>query len=177
MYGVFPEATGFTWSHSKACSGKGRSRGRSSSSASRTSRPAGWARTLAPGGGGEASRREEAVAQVLDRALNLTLFIPPVWGTGFWRVVIVAGEIEDSRMKADVVPGALQDDALQVVVENGPGDAVKRIERLDVPAQEALHRLVEREASVDRPRPGEHHHEAGERAAGGAGLDPAGGAP
>src|SRR3990172_718819 len=39
---------------------------------------------------GEASRREEAVAQVLDRALNLTLFIPPVWGTGFWRVVIVA---------------------------------------------------------------------------------------
>ncbi len=74
------------------------------------------------------------------------------------------GEIEQSRVKADVIADALEHDALQVVVEQGPRNAPECGERLDMAAHEALQRLVEREAREDRARPRQNHHEARERA-------------
>ena len=62
--------------------------------------------------------------------------------------MIVAGQVEHARVEADVIADALEDDALQVVVEDRAGHALQRGEGLDVAAQEALERLVQGEAGV-----------------------------
>ena len=80
-------------------------------------------------------------------------------------------------MEADVIADALEDDALQIVVEDGAGHALERGEGLDVPAQEALERLVEGEARVAGARPRQHEHEAREEPGGGADADRAEVAP
>src|SRR5690606_15063605 len=47
------------------------------------------------------ARREEGVAQVLDLALDLALFVGARGGAGPGREVIVPGELEEARMKVD----------------------------------------------------------------------------
>jgi hypothetical protein len=66
------------------------------------------------------------------------------------------GELEHARMKTDVIADAVEDDALEIVVEDRPGHAAEGREGLDVAAQEALQGLVQGEASVH----GEHEDEA-----------------
>ena len=116
------------------------------------------------GHGGEGARGEERVAEEADHALDAALFIPAGHRAGLGGEVVVAGELEQARMEADVIADALEDDALQVVVEDDAGHAPERGEGLDVAAQETLERLVEGEARVTGARPGEHEHEAGEEA-------------
>jgi hypothetical protein len=85
--------------------------------------------------------------------------------------VVVAGELQHVRMEADVIADTLEDDALQVVVEDGAGHALERGEGRDVPPQETLERLVQGETGLAGARPGEHEHEAGELARGAADAD------
>ena len=61
------------------------------------------------------------------------------------------------------IAGPVEDHGLQVVVEDRARDTAEPGERLDVPAHEALERLVEGEPGEHRARPRQHHHEAGER--------------
>jgi len=56
----------------------------------------------------------------------------------------VAGQLEHARMEADVIPGPVEDDAFEIVVENRPGRAAEGGEGLDVAAEEALQRLAGR---------------------------------
>ncbi len=65
-------------------------------------------------------------------------------------------------MEAHVRAHAVEHDALEVVVEHDPRCPAEVREGLDVPAQEALHRLVEHEAGEQRPAEAHHHHEAHE---------------
>lgn len=120
---------------------------------------------------GESAGLKEAVAQVLDGALDLALLVAAVGRAGLGGEVVVARHEEHRLVEADVVAGPVEDDALQVVVEDGARDAAERAERGDVAAHEALHGLVEGEASEHGPRPAEHHHEAGERPLGVANAD------
>lgn len=80
-------------------------------------------------------------------------------------------------MKPDVVADALEDDALEVVVEQHARDATKGGERLDVASNEALHGLVEDEASEESAGVSEGHDEAGEAARGGSDADLSEGGP
>ena len=68
---------------------------------------------------GEAARGEEGVTQVLDHSLDLALFVAPIRSAGLRRKVIVPGQLEHAGMKADVVADALEDDALEIVVQQG----------------------------------------------------------
>jgi hypothetical protein len=65
--------------------------------------------------------------------------------------VVVAGELEQARVEADVLPEALEDHAFQVVIEQGPGDPTQGGEGLDVAAEKALEGLVQGEACAFRP--------------------------
>jgi hypothetical protein len=65
-------------------------------------------------------------------------------------------------MESDVVADALEDDALEVVVEEIPRYPAEGGEGLDVAPDEALQRLVEREAGEDGAAVRQHHHEAGQ---------------
>jgi hypothetical protein len=90
---------------------------------------------------------------------------------GLWGEVIMAGELEEPGVEADVIADALEDDALQVVVEQRARRSLERGEGLDVAAQETLQRLIEGKARVAGARPGEHEHETGQDARGGADAD------
>src|SRR6266545_3073202 len=114
----------------------------------------------------EGAGGEERFPEVPDTALDTALLVAACHGDGLRREVVVAGELEDAVMKTDEVALALEDDAFQVIVEDGPRNAAEPPECFDVAAQEALERLVEREAREGRPRPGEDQHEARERALG-----------
>jgi hypothetical protein len=56
------------------------------------------------------------VAEVLDHALHAAFLIAAGDGAGLRGEVVVAGELEQPRVEADVLAGALQDDAFQVVI-------------------------------------------------------------
>src|SRR5581483_8214402 len=94
---------------------------------------------------GEGPRGEEGVAEVLDHALHATLLVAAGHRTRLGREVVMAGELEEPRMEADVLAAALEDDALQVVVQEHPRDPAQGGEGLDMPPQEALQRLIEGE--------------------------------
>ena len=80
----------------------------------------------------EAPGREEGVAQVLDHALHAAFLITPGHGAGLRREVVVAGELEQPRVEADVLAGPLEDDAFQVVIQQDSRAPTQRGERLDV---------------------------------------------
>src|SRR5262249_21498484 len=126
---------------------------------------------------GEAARGEERVAEVLNQPFGGALFIAPSHGAGLWGEVVVPRELEQAGVEANVFAIALEDDAFQVVVEEGPRDAAEGGEGLDMAPEKALESLVEGEASVDGAGPGEHEDEAGEDAPGVADLDRAEVAP
>ena len=67
-------------------------------------------------------------------------------------------------MKPNRTALAFEHGTAKVVVDEGPGRANKAVmKRLDMPAQETLEGLIEREQRRDRSRIGQHHHEPGER--------------
>ncbi len=91
---------------------------------------------------------KEAIAQEANLPLYATFLVSPGHGTGPGQEVVVAGELEQARMKLDRVALTREDGALEVVVEKGPGRALEVCKGLDVAAHEALHRLVEGEEHV-----------------------------
>ena len=127
--------------------------------------------------GTKRSGLEEGLAQVAHATLDAPLLVATRDGARLGGEVVVPGELEDARVEADEFAAALEDGALQVVVQDRPRHAAERFERGDVPAQEALGRLVEVEAGEQRARPREHHEEAREAALRAADLDGAEGRP
>ena len=91
--------------------------------------------------------------------------------------MIVAGQLEQARVEAHVLADALEDHAFQVVIEQDAWDAAEGGKGLDVAAENTLQRLVEGEAGVHGPGPGQHEDETGQAAAGGADRDRAEVAP
>src|SRR5712691_9232087 len=100
---------------------------------------------------GEVARGEERVAKVADHPLHPALLVAASHGARLRGEVIVAGELEHARMKPNVVPDALKNDAFQIVVQQGPGHAAQGAERLNVPTEKTLQCLVQGEARVDSP--------------------------
>ena len=101
-------------------------------------------------GGGTGSRRS-----------TLPFSLPRYGAQGLRREVVVAGELEEARDGTGRGrPDPLEHDALEVVVEDPRGTPPSVSEREHVAAQEALERLVEREAREQRARPRQHEHEA-----------------
>jgi hypothetical protein len=64
----------------------------------------------------ETPRGEEGVTEVLDGPLDFSFFVAAVRRARLRREVIVAGELEEPGVVADVVADALEDDAFQIVV-------------------------------------------------------------
>src|SRR5262245_6244568 len=109
-------------------------------------------------------RGKERVPEVLNLALDFPLLIAPARRTGSGGKVIVAGELEPPRMKPNGTALTFEHGTAKVVVDEGPCNANKAVMKgLDMPAQETLKGLIEREQCRDRSRIGQHHHEPGER--------------
>jgi hypothetical protein len=95
---------------------------------------------------GEGARGEEALAHVADRALHPARL-----------VAMVGGERQQRRVEADGVALAFEHGALEVVVEQHPGDAAEGLEGFYVSAQEAVHAGVHEEAQEYLARVAELH--------------------
>src|SRR5439155_26167774 len=115
---------------------------------------------------GDTAGGEEGVAEVLNRPLDLPFLVAAVGRARLGGEVVVPRELEEPGVEADVIALPLEDDAFQIVVQEGARHAADGREGLDVAAEKALERLIEGEAGVERPRPRQHEHEADERAAG-----------
>lgn len=74
----------------------------------------------------------------------------PSWRTEPGGEVIVAGELQQARMKADGRARAFQDGAAHIVVDQHPRTALKRCDGLDMAAETFLERLIEGEERKDR---------------------------
>ena len=89
--------------------------------------------------------RKERVAEVLDLALDFPLLIAAGRRTGAGCEVIVPRELEQTRVKLNRRAPPIEDGTAEVVVHQGPGTPAQGLEGRDVPAEEALERLVQRE--------------------------------
>jgi hypothetical protein len=94
----------------------------------------------------EASRGEEALAHEADRPLDATLLVAACQRHGARLEAIPGGKLQQRRVEADGIADALQDCALEVVIEDGAGRRAEVAEGRDVPVQEAAHRGVQVEA-------------------------------
>jgi hypothetical protein len=66
-------------------------------------------------------------------------------------------------MEADRFGAALEYRTLEVVIEHDPGNGAPCGERLDVAAQEVVHRAVQIKPQEQMSRVGEHHDEGHQR--------------
>lgn len=101
---------------------------------------------------GKRARRKEGVPQVLDLSLDLPLLVGAVRRAWPRRKVIVTGELEQPRMKADCGARALEDGAAQIIVDQGPCHARPSVKGVDMAAQKALQRLIDGEEGADGAR-------------------------
>lgn len=108
------------------------------------------------------ARRDEGVPQILDLPLDLPLLVGARRRAGAWGEVIVAGQLKEPRVEVNGRALPVQHRGLQIVVDEGAGTAAEGAEGLDVSAEEALERLVQREDGVDRARVAEDEHEGGQ---------------
>lgn len=91
--------------------------------------------------------------------------------------MVVAGELEQPRVKPDRGALAFEHRTLEIVVDQGAAAAADRVERLDMAAQKTLQGLIEREDRPHGPRVQQHHHETRQRAGAVADLHGAEAAP
>ncbi|WP_437942933.1 hypothetical protein [Sorangium sp. So ce341] len=102
---------------------------------------------------------EEGLADVADGALDPALLIAAGDGDGARLEAVVRRQSQQRGVEPDRVAVALDDGALEVVVEQHARDAAEVGKRLDVPAHEEGHGRAREEAQEDPPRVTEHHDE------------------
>ena len=117
---------------------------------------------------GEGTARPEGFANIANGSLHATFLITGADLTGTSDEVIMSAELHQSRVEVDLVASAFEHRAAKVVVKNHARLAGPVLEGMDMAAQKVLHRLVEEELQIQRPRPRQRGHEAGQRAAGAA---------
>lgn len=66
-------------------------------------------------------------------------------------------------MEANRIARTLEHSAFQIIVEQHPRNGIERRERLDMTADEVVHRRAQIEAQEQMARVGEHHHEGHQR--------------
>ncbi|SOZ40668.1 hypothetical protein CBM2606_P360004 [Cupriavidus taiwanensis] len=119
---------------------------------------------------GHGASGEEVLAHVADGALHAPFLVATGDGNRPGLVAVMRREREQRRMETDRISLAFQNGALQVVVEQDPGQAGPSLEGAGMAGQEAIHARIEEESQIDLPRPRQHHHEGHQRPARAADL-------
>ncbi len=80
------------------------------------------------------SRGEEGVTHVANGALDAPFLVAARGGDGSRRKAVMRSELEEPRMEADGVALALENGALEIVVEEDARRAAESVEGIDVTA-------------------------------------------
>ena len=100
----------------------------------------------------EAAGEEEVLADVAERALDLTLGLGPIGPARLGQEAVVARQLEQGRVEQDDAVGVLAaDHGAHAVVEDLARHAAQRLEGRRVAAQHGLQVLVRDEARPDQP--------------------------
>jgi hypothetical protein len=104
----------------------------------------------------------EGLAYISNRSLDAALLISRAHLAGPGQKVIVTTEFEKSRIKEDGVAAAFQDDTFEMIVKGDAGSSTPGLKRMDVPAQEVFHGLIEEKLQVESTRVRKGNQKAGE---------------
>lgn len=85
--------------------------------------------------------------------------------------MIVRRQFQQPRVEMNLVAAAFQHRTAKIVIQDDPGRSGPGLKGAPMAAQEILHRLIEKELQIQRPRPGQGDHKAGELAPGPADPD------
>jgi hypothetical protein len=78
----------------------------------------------------------------------------------------MGAELHNPGMKVNGIATAFQNDATQIVIEQGPWQSSPIFKRMNMATQEALHALIKEELKVQRPGVGKRDYKTGKTAAG-----------
>src|ERR1700752_1679138 len=78
--------------------------------------------------------------------------------------VIVAGHLQNTRVKPDCVAMSFEHDGAEIIIQNGSRDATPRAECMHVAEQEVLYRLVKEELQPQGAAVRKREHKTGEAA-------------
>jgi hypothetical protein len=104
------------------------------------------------------------LANVADRALDATFLVTAGHCDGPHFEAVVCGEVDKHGVETNDFALALQNRALQIVVEQHSRHAIPRAESIDVAAEDEGHRRTEEEAQEQLARVAQHHDEGPEHA-------------
>src|SRR5881398_2447757 len=89
---------------------------------------------------------------VVTTTFDPTLLISRAHLAGPGQKVVVTTELEKSRIKEDGVAAASQDDTFEIIVKGDARSSRPGLKRMDVPAQEVFHGLIEEKLQVKSTR-------------------------
>src|SRR5271170_6796669 len=102
--------------------------------------------SIAFGQGSERTARPERIAHIADGAFHTSLLITRAHRAGPRRKVIMTAQLNQPRMKHDVISTPFQHGTLEVVVENHTRLAGPGLKGVHMATQEVLRCLVEEES-------------------------------
>ena len=102
---------------------------------------------------GECAAGPEGIPHIANGPLHAPFLIARAHLAGPWREVIVRAQFDQARVEMNLVAASLQHGAIEIVVEDHARLAGPGLKGMHVAAQEVLHRLIEEELQVQRPRP------------------------
>ena len=123
---------------------------------------------IAFGQRGKSSACPERVANIADSAFHAAFLIAGAHLARPWSEVIMRAQLDQPRVKLDLIAAAFQHRALEIVVKNYARLPVPVGKSMHVAAQEILHGLIEEELQIQGSRIRQRHHEAGQGSLGAA---------
>ncbi len=109
---------------------------------------------------------KERIPHIAYRSLDASFLISSCRRDRTRLTVIVGGEFEQARMKANLIAVALQHGASKIVVEHDSGHPSPVGKRIDMTAEKVLQSLIEEELQKQGARVRQRQYETGQPAAG-----------
>ncbi len=112
---------------------------------------------------GEGAARPERITYITDGPFDPAFLIASPHLARARSEVIVRAQLNQSRMKLNLIAATFEHRAFEVVVQDHARLALPGIERMNMAAEEVLHGLIEEELRIQGSRVRQRHHEARQR--------------
>src|SRR6266404_4236299 len=108
--------------------------------------------TIAFGQRCECPASPERIADIANGSLHTSFLVARAYLARPWREVVMRTQLDESRVKQNLIAATFEYGTFQVVVKNHSRLAGPEFKRMDVAAQEVLHGLIEEELQIQGAR-------------------------
>src|SRR5437763_9183715 len=109
----------------------------------------------------EATARPKRIADIANCSFHAALLIRGTDLAGTCDKVIMRAQLQQARMKVDLIAAALQHGAAEIVIEDDAGLSAPLLKRVHMAAQKVLHGLIEEKLQIQGSRVRQCDHETG----------------